>query len=594
MSGIVGILHRDQAPIDRTLLLEMTRSMAFHGPDSQEIWADGAVGLGHALLRTTQDSECRQPCSLDGVWISADARVDARPELIAELEAAGRRDVADAGDAGLILHAYHAWGEACLDHLIGDFAFLLWDSRKRLWFGARDQLGVKPFYYAEAGSSLLCGNTLNTLRLHPGVSSELNDQAIADYLIFGGYQNPAATSFAAIRRLPAGHCLIATGQTIQVKRYWNLPFREVRFQRSRDYVDRFLELFAAAVKDRLRTGKAGVLMSGGADSTFVAAMANRVLGKPGIRALTIVFDENIPDQERKYSSLAADFLRIPICHWKADGYEPLVHNREWHLSGAEPEPNPLAGLYHDVYREAAQYARVMLTGNGGDPVLYTDEGYIAGYLKPSRWGELLFGIGWCLWLNRRLPRLGFRSLLLGGRYGKAKASTPQPVPAWLKPGLEQPIAAAQPPSEPRSKAQAALLAPLWPSFFENLHPGMTRFPLELRHPFFDLRVVTYLTGIPALPWRQEKNILKAAGRGLLPDAVRFRSKTPLAGNPVLARLREKGPEWWAGQLDPAPELIRYANPAAFPKTAAANRYELWSDLRLAILNGWLRHGAKAP
>src|SRR5690349_7042339 len=120
MSGIVGILNRDHAPVERDLLLQMSRLMASQGPDTQEVWLDGAAGLGHALLRATRESiHEQQPCSLDSeVWISADARIDARAELIGKLESAGRRDVRQVNDAQLILHAYQVWGEGCLDHLI--------------------------------------------------------------------------------------------------------------------------------------------------------------------------------------------------------------------------------------------------------------------------------------------------------------------------------------------------------------------------------------------------------------------------------------------------------------------------------------------
>src|SRR5438105_1982975 len=113
MSGIVGIFNRDGAAVDRGLLREMTTFMSFRGPDAQNVWQDGPVGLGHAMLRTMAESEKEhQPCSLDGqVWITADARVDARADLIAELESAGRREVRQATDAELILHAYHVWGE---------------------------------------------------------------------------------------------------------------------------------------------------------------------------------------------------------------------------------------------------------------------------------------------------------------------------------------------------------------------------------------------------------------------------------------------------------------------------------------------------
>src|SRR5260370_40495699 len=145
MSGIVGIINLDGAPVDRDLLRRMTEFMTFRGPDAQEIWIDGNVGFGHTMLRTTWEAETeKQPLTLDGkVWLTADARIDGRTELIAELEAKLRTKVQISrgsngnssesripNDAELILLAYEAWGEDCVKHLIGDFAFALWDKRE--------------------------------------------------------------------------------------------------------------------------------------------------------------------------------------------------------------------------------------------------------------------------------------------------------------------------------------------------------------------------------------------------------------------------------------------------------------------------------
>ena len=219
-----GDLQSRPLPVDREWLEEAAGFLEFRGPDARQVWADGAVGMGHTLLRTTRESEReRQPCTLDGqVWIAADARVDGRAELIGKLESAGRRVVREATDPELILHAYAVWREKSLEHLIGDFAFILWDGPRRLLFCARDQFGVKPFYYAEAGRSLLCSNTLNCLRRHPGIGDELNDLAIADFLIFDRNQDSGETCFAASggsrpahflavhRRSPAGRTLLGS------------------------------------------------------------------------------------------------------------------------------------------------------------------------------------------------------------------------------------------------------------------------------------------------------------------------------------------------------------------------------------------------
>ena len=602
MSGIFGILNRDGAPVDSGWLWQTTCSMAYRGPDAQQVWCGQAVGLGHALLRTTPESAAeRQPCTLDGqTWIAADARIDARAELIAALESAGRREVRQATDAELILHAYHVWGEEGPQHLAGDFAFLIWDGSRRALFGARDPFGLKPFYYAETGQTLLCGNTLNCLRRAPGVSGKLNDDAIAGFLLFDCNQDPAATYFADICRLPPGHCLVAAETGLQIRRYWRLPVHEIRYRRGWDYMDRFRELFEAAVRDRLRTDRAAVLMSGGLDSTLVAAFANRLLGEAsassGLHAHTIVYDRLFADRERQYSGAAAGFLRIPVDYLPADDYDLYEQDRHRQFSKPEPEHNPIPGIQADCYRRIAGYARVTLSGMGGDPAIVTDDRYIAHYLKPAALWEFVMGVVWCLRVGRRIPRLGIRTLILN-RPGREKPWHRYRYPDWLDPEFEKTLNLRdrwelfqRQPSHgrhPRSRVRHDLENPLWPALFESLDPGFTGFPVEHRHPFFDPRVAAFLAGLPALPWCQEKNILRAVGAGLLPDLVRLRPKTPLVANPVLEKLRRCGPEWWARRLDPlAPELARYVTLQALPGLAASPG----EGLRVLSLNYWLQGG----
>src|SRR5215472_380006 len=183
MSGFVCLLHRDGAPVEWALLRSLTDFLSYRGPDKRGVWVDGSIGMGHALLRTARESASeQQPVSYkERFWIVADARLDAREELIEEL----RRSKQDVGsntpDCELILHAYAAWGTSCIDHLGGDFSFVLWDAGHRQLFCARDHFGIKPFYYAQLGELFLCSNTLNCIRLHPRVSNELNDAAIGDF-----------------------------------------------------------------------------------------------------------------------------------------------------------------------------------------------------------------------------------------------------------------------------------------------------------------------------------------------------------------------------------------------------------------------------
>jgi asparagine synthase (glutamine-hydrolysing) len=236
MSGIAGIVLPPGCQVDQRLLERMAESMAYRGPDGHHTWIEGSIGFAHALLQTDDTREDPQPATLDGeVWITADARVDGRADLVRALEAAGRTNAAESGDAQLILHAYHAWGDQCVEHLLGDFAFAIWDGRSRRLFCARDHFGVKPFYYAHVQGGFVFSNTLNCVRLHPETDDTLNELSVADFLLFGCHHDPTATTFSRIRRLAPAHALTHDGVMPTTRRYWTLPETgRVRYRRPAD------------------------------------------------------------------------------------------------------------------------------------------------------------------------------------------------------------------------------------------------------------------------------------------------------------------------------------------------------------------------
>lgn len=189
MSGIVGIFNRDGAPADRDLLLRMARRMADRAPDGLGVWSSGHVGLGLAMLRIAGEPvEPEEPHSLDGkVWIVADARIDGRDELTASLRAAGRNVEPAASSAALILHAYRAFANSFVEHLVGDFAFALWDANAQKLICARDHFGLRPFFYANKGNSLLFASDPLSLLECASVTSTPDEEAIGDLFIFGGF-----------------------------------------------------------------------------------------------------------------------------------------------------------------------------------------------------------------------------------------------------------------------------------------------------------------------------------------------------------------------------------------------------------------------
>ena len=608
MSGIVGIVNLDGAPADRELLQRLTDFMVYRGPDAQQVWVDNRVGFGHTLLRTTIESQSEeQPYSLDGdVWIVADARVDGRNELIAKLQLLGCEIGETTPDPVLMLQAYRVWGKDCLNYLIGDFAFAIWDGRKQRLFCARDQFGVKPFYYARAGNCLVFSNTLNCIRQHPAVSNQLNDLAIADFLVFGSNQEADTTAFADIARLPAAHYLMIENYrgSLAPQRYWTLPIDGyIRYRQDEEYVEHFKELMRVAVGDRLRTDKVAIYMSGGMDSTAVAAFAKELGSQQfanfDLRAYSTVYDRLIPDRERYYSGLAAEKLGIPIHYQVADDFE-LYEGRE-QIELKTPEPTTI-GLYKPCDLQDKQivaHCRVALNGQGGDPVFYSWGAYfyVAYLLKNFKLGELVAQLSKYVRSHGRFPQPGVRSRVkkwLGIRPWRPS------YPKWIDPELEkrlhlrerwEKLTRERPLVHPiRPEAYQQLTSKFWPELFEFSDPGVSGLPVEVRSPFFDLRLVNYLLAIPPIPWFMFKELARVAMRGILPEEVRLRPKTPLAGDPIGSLLQQPVVQW-VDRFQPTPDLENYAIRDAIPQICgmglASN--EAWIDMRPLSLDQWLQN-----
>jgi asparagine synthase (glutamine-hydrolysing) len=574
MSGIVGLLSFDAAPVERSQLERMTGFLSYCGPDRQHMWLDGRIGLGNTLLGTTRESaRDPQPCSLDGqVWITADARVDGRAELIHRLQGYGRHLATDTPDVELILHAYHVWGEAALDHLIGDFAFAIWDGRRQSLFCARDQFGVIPLYYAKVGNGLAISNVLDCLRLHPAVSDELNEHAIGDFLLFSMNADAATTTFADIHTLPPAHALTLADGVLRIRRYWDPPEpgAYVRRERPQEYVERFGAVLDQAVGDRLRSDSVGAYLSGGMDSTSITVTAHKLLKARGhsfdLRAYTVVYEHLIDEEEGRYADQVAAMLDIPVEHLVADEYLTRAPDATPEWVFPEPTLIPNQRAEYEIARRIATFSRVQLSGLGGDPLFHGPSGWAAGYAR-GRWRDLPHSLWLSLFRYRTLPRFGARTALRKRLRG---GSEPPELPDWIDPEFarrvdlmarrQQVIADAEAPAGPRR-----MLVPLWANLFAWGHPGAHGLPLKTLFPFFDLRLMRFVMETPPFPWRQSKRLLREAMRGQLPEAVRLRPKkllyVPAAGadtnDPWYKLALRPESRGWRRELVSTPAMARF-------------------------------------
>jgi asparagine synthase (glutamine-hydrolysing) len=608
LSGIVGIYHRNGAPMERALLQSLVNFLAYRGPDSHNSWMDGSIGLGHAMLRTTRESlgESQPACIERRFWIVADARLDSREELTGELKRSGRVVRPSAPDSELILHAYAAWGTPCVEHLRGDFSFAVWDARNKQLFCARDHFGIKPFYYSQKGELFLLSNTLNCIRMHPEVSGELNESTIGDFLLFGVNCDNATTSFRDVQRLPPAHSLCISPEGLKIRRYWAPPTDgRIRYAKPEEYVENFRVLLQAAVEDRLRIDRVGILLSGGLDSSSVAAVAKEASAKQAqttdICCFTHVFESLIPDREGGYAREMGEFLRVPVKFMAADQTQLFEGWEDPEFNLPEPVDDPLFGAVLNSFRSISTDCRVLFSGEGCDNLMdFQMWPYVNDLRRRGEWRRLLTDVGNFLWI-RPFPWRGIRARCL--RLIGKEPGVPI-FPRWLaadfakrrnlqerwKEWGEHPKMTFEHPILPR--AHASLSLPYWTQIFELENAGVAHQPLEVRYPFLDLRIVNYLLAIPPFPWFFQKMLLREAVAGRIPERVRVRPKTPLQGDPVSAQLRKTGAERLE-QMQWSEDSDRFIERSALePPHGKMNPEEVCVSLRPYCFNIWLQLAQK--
>jgi asparagine synthase (glutamine-hydrolysing) len=601
MSGFAGVVRLDGGAIDELLMRRMAAALAFRGPDRTAIRIADGAGLAYTQLVTTDEgTRERQPLTLDGTtWIVGDARLDARRDLIARLPDADPAVLLAAPDIELVLRAYHARGARAVEWLQGDFAFAVWDSHHHRVFAARDQMGVRPLYYACLGSTIVFSNTLDCVRLHPGVPTRLNDQAIADFLLFDLNQDPDTTVFAGIHRLAPAHTLSATREGVATTRYWELPIDEPQFFRKvEDYTEAFQSLLQASIDDRLRTRSVGVFMSGGLDSTSLTAMTARRMRQRGgggaIKALTWAEDGHDGGRERHYAAVAARY--IGISH---DVHAVGADSIDWRWereSRRESEPNSCAwrtaaaDAYH---RRIASSLRVVFHGEGPDNALQYEWQpylrYLIGTRRASRIGRDALHY---LITQQRFPSWN-RLVSADGVAHRTSEALSRSFPTWLHADFDRrlrlrdrwhEVLTPPPPAHPvRPESYASLLSPLWPKLFEWYEPERTRVPLQVRHPFVDLRLLRFMLAVPPVPWCRGKSLLRRAMRGELPRAVLERRKESLPPR----QLRETERRLASAPFKPVPSLAPYVDVHRLPDPRRAAPHDVEALLRVRSLNRWL-------
>jgi asparagine synthase (glutamine-hydrolysing) len=634
MCGIAGLFDPTRAGLDPAWITSMTRALAPRGPDGEGFWQAPGVALGHRRLAVIDLSDAAaQPMgNEDGsVQVVFNGEIYNFQELRAELAAKGHA-FRSRGDTEVLVHGYEEWGDDLLLRIDGMFAFALWDGRRRRLLAARDRMGKKPLYFASiarpaAPPLFALASELKALVTLPGFDRGLDPEALGRYLVHE-YVPPPNCIFRGARKLGAGERLrVELGDDEHaravVDRYWDLSFAHEPASIDDDTAAAELRAhLSRSVRRRLVADvPVGIFLSGGIDSSTVAAFAAEAAGASNVHTFSIGFSETSFD-ESSHARRVAEFLGTHHHEERLDARALLDTLPAVADFLDEPFADASVVPTYLLSKFTRRHVTVALGGDGGDELFAGYQTFLA-----EAWGSLFFertpaavraaitaAAGW-LPARSDYFSLDFKvnQFLRGGqgegprRHQRWLASfLPEELPALLTPDFARGL-----PDDPlhavdqRSRSGPARahwdrLLDFYAHFYlpDDINTKVDRAAgavgLEVRAPFLDTALVDFACRLPPrmrLRWRSPKYILKRAMRGRLPPEILGRTKQGFAV-PVARWLREDLRSLLLDEL--APDKLRRESVFAPERvTALVNdhltgrrdrRKALWT---LLVLERWL-------
>jgi asparagine synthase (glutamine-hydrolysing) len=645
IAGLAGPIARDEAR-----LRAMTSAQRHRGPDDADHWRDPTlpVALGHRRLSIIDlRPDGRQPMASP----EGDLRLVFNGEIYNYLELRSElRDYAyrTRTDSEVILAAYRAWGERCVDRFIGMFAFALWDAHRGVLFCARDRLGIKPFHWCWHDGGFLFASEVKGI-LAAGVPARPDEKTWGTYLVHGLYDHSDRTFFEGIRSLPPGHTLTLDvgamaalgddlepeepwggaasedapdaapfphGARLQIRPYWELPTltSETLERSDAEAEEAFMATLVDSVRLRLRSDvPLGVNLSGGLDSaSLMTVVDGLVTGTEALQTFTASFDDPRYDE--------ADFAAaVPHRHPWTRHVERLAPADVWRLAAEMTwhQEAPFGGIatiaYHALHaRTRAEGVTVLLEGQGVDELL---GGY--RYFAPHHHRDLL-GAGDRARLKRELQadpdgRVEAAARLRGTFCGRP-LDMYQDGTTHLRPAALCPDTRARAGAEPRlaSPYRDHLRNALWRDLRHTKLPRVLRMndrlsmahSRELREPYLDHRVVELAFRLPGhqkLRNGRTKDLLRRAMRGRLPESVSGTAKRAVVtpqrewlrgalGDQVDAMLAS--PRFAArGWVDPAAARRELA---AFRAGRGGNAFFIWQWVSVELWHRRFVDGDERP
>jgi len=561
LSGISGIVRFDGVAPAECDVQRMTRAMAHRGPNGRHHCVSGPVAFGHCLMRTTEEAaDERQPIASDdgALVLVADATLANAPELRRLVVAAGAR-LSGRSDSELILRAYEVFGpERFLEYIDGDFAIAVWDRHLRRLLCARDRIGMRPFHWHQSARLGFCfASDPESILALPDMTCSLNEIRIADSLV-GGLEayDLTSTLYDGISRLPPAHVLICSHERLHIRRFWTFnPPNIQRLKCSEDYQATYRDALSTTVRRRLRgTSTLGAMLSGGLDSSSVAAVARRLLqeaGAPPLPTFSAIGPDPAQCLESRTIKTAATMSGIDP-HFVDFADLELMMSDLMPLTLGPPTPFDCnMTLVRAVYLTAHRAGmRAIFDGVGGDVALGSG-GAMVHLLRRGRvWQAVRHARG----SNVVAPSL---PAVLGRVVSAARQTV---TPFWAR-RLKSRLVPAQPATDPRvtfylcrpdlaaragvtdrwqesRRARLSALSPGEPELrakivFKNenivarerYEREAARLQIEPRDPFFDIAFLTFCLSVPLEAITHDgwpKVLARKALAGELPEAVLWR------------------------------------------------------------------------
>jgi asparagine synthase (glutamine-hydrolysing) len=590
MCGIAGVIDCESSRLADDVAA-MSARLAHRGPDDAGAFVDaGAVGLAHhrlSILDLTAAGHQPMSCDSGRLTVVFNGEIYNYRELRRELEQAGVRFSTDS-DTEVLLKAYQTWREACVERLVGMYAFAVWDRDQRSLFLARDRVGKKPLLYYWDRRTFAFASELKALLTLPAFERRLNPDAVDAYLALGYVPAPLCI-FQNVFKLPPGHCMTVRGNSISERRYWFPERAGGTWNGSRDgRIERFRELFADAVRLRLRSDvPVGLYLSGGIDSSAIAAECVRQGQR--LTAYTVAFDRD--DTDLEYAKLVARHFDLEHQVIQASGEnmkDDLPRIVDFY---DEPFADTSNVPSYYIASQTPGHVKVVLNGDGGDEAFggYRHYEYVRlkQFLKrlASRVGVIDGAThdNWQIYFqSKALFRARQRRELTGDRVQAG--------------GGFEALVSRDPFLQAYQPANALKLA-MWADrhiYLPNdllfkMDIALMSHAIEGRSPFLDHRLLEWAQCLPPrdLVWgRTKKNLLRDAFRGELPAQVLDRPKHGF-GAPIRAWL--KGPlEAVIRECLPTPLLEREAQLEAlqaFARNKRGAEMRVWTLMMFAL---WAR------